>query len=57
MVDELRTYQDEFNNVQLFCDGRKSAHKSIIRSMAEANGLPSHVTRARMEEFFGTDNG
>lgn len=47
----IETYHDALEHCSLFCS-RKESFKSLIKSIAEAKGLPSRVGEKQAQAFF-----
>jgi hypothetical protein len=50
----VQTYQDAVSHVMESCRGRKADLKSIIRTLAEAKGLPGRVSEVQALSFFNS---
>jgi hypothetical protein len=53
-LQALITYSQAISHVDMYCRGRKEDYQSIIRSMAEAKGLPARVGKVQAAAFFTT---
>jgi hypothetical protein len=51
-----RTYQEAMDYAELCCLGKHHT-KNLIRSLAEAKGLPKRVGYGQAEEFFRETRG
>jgi hypothetical protein len=51
-LQEIKTYAEAVSHVDFYCRGRKSDYQALIKSMAEAKGLPSRVGNVQAEKFF-----
>jgi hypothetical protein len=53
---EIRTYGDVVRYVKRVCGNRKSASVSLIKSLAQAKGLPNRVGENEVSRFFNAEN-
>jgi hypothetical protein len=51
-LEIVGTYQQALDYVNMYCSARKSDKRTIIKSFAEAKGLPSRVGKKQASEFF-----
>lgn len=51
-IQVIRTYCQALDHVNNFCQGRQSDFKDIIKKLAQAKGLPSHVGKNQATSFF-----
>lgn len=50
----VRTYGDAIQHVDWSCGGRKAFYEVLIRTLAQAKGLPERATAKRIGEFFAS---
>jgi hypothetical protein len=48
----VASYEDALAHVALWCSGRSSDYKSLIKDLARAKGLPTRVGEKQAAEFF-----
>ena len=48
----LDSYINALGHVEIFCSGRKSDYKKIIKLMSQAKGLPNRVGETQAQNFF-----
>ena len=48
----FRDYSSALSHVERFCGGRQGDYKDLIKSMAQAKGLPSRVGESQAVAFF-----
>lgn len=51
-IQMLRSYHDAIGYVDVYCDRRETDLEELIRSMAEARGLPKLVDESQAQNFF-----
>lgn len=50
-LTELRTYRDALSHVKWRCGERTTDYRELIKTMAQAKGLPARVGAAQTESF------
>lgn len=53
-LQTVRTYQDALAHVDMYCKGRVTDARSLVRSLAQAKGLPGRITESQAQKFFAT---
>jgi hypothetical protein len=48
----IRTYKEALDFIQRTCDGRRSAYRAAIDTIAIAKGFPDRSSQARLKAFF-----
>jgi len=51
-LQTLTDYKSALRHVKIYCGGRKPDFKKIIKTIAQAKGIPARVTEVQAQEFF-----